>query len=416
MAVNRAVPLMYPKLKSRVREHASPTSNRRRVTCWWSSPSTSCRWRPARMRRSRITATSGSRSRKPALERAFRDTYGIEMKDVFFNEDLAICHVPSRRRDDDSGDDEGRLEQRSAIEIAKVDARDRSGDVRLQPVAAKTVRQGVRQRLREAARVRPIPRPRPQPGTKIGPFRSLSFSVPTPEAERLFLGELRHRRGALPPSHWTSCEPAGCSLPNTDFDTGPADGAGVRCLARRHDLRRTAGPACRPSSSPALPAALSAKHHRSLRRPLVPLPGATPDQQKAIDTKSRSPSGLAQGDEASPSATDALAEQRWPVAQRFTARIMNPPSLRGEAAIESFHSRARRRPSRSVGGSRAAAADCRVRAPDRHGSDTATAIRCVLCRNRSHNPPSPKLSVCAARRRLFLHAPSWTLWHAIVRR
>ena len=33
----------------------------------------------------------GFKVAKPALERAFRDTYGIEMKDVFFNEDLAIA-------------------------------------------------------------------------------------------------------------------------------------------------------------------------------------------------------------------------------------------------------------------------------------------------------------------------------------
>jgi hypothetical protein len=32
----------------------------------------------------------GFRVAKPLLERAFRETYGIEMKDIFFNEDLAI--------------------------------------------------------------------------------------------------------------------------------------------------------------------------------------------------------------------------------------------------------------------------------------------------------------------------------------
>jgi hypothetical protein len=35
---------------------------------------------------------------KPLLERAFHETCGIEMKDVFFNEDLAIGTIatPSR--------------------------------------------------------------------------------------------------------------------------------------------------------------------------------------------------------------------------------------------------------------------------------------------------------------------------------
>jgi hypothetical protein len=32
----------------------------------------------------------GFRVAKPLLERAFRETYGIEMKEIFFNEDLAI--------------------------------------------------------------------------------------------------------------------------------------------------------------------------------------------------------------------------------------------------------------------------------------------------------------------------------------
>ena len=40
--------------------------------------------------RRHTTTSSASRSRTDLLERAFRETYGLEMKDVFASEDLAI--------------------------------------------------------------------------------------------------------------------------------------------------------------------------------------------------------------------------------------------------------------------------------------------------------------------------------------
>ncbi|PYR36268.1 MAG: hypothetical protein DMF93_20210 [Acidobacteria bacterium] len=62
MGVNRAVPLMYPKLKAEFGSAVTyGQAPKKHVLV--ESPSTWCRSRPARTRRRRITATSGSRSR-----------------------------------------------------------------------------------------------------------------------------------------------------------------------------------------------------------------------------------------------------------------------------------------------------------------------------------------------------------------
>ena len=65
---------------------------------------------------------------------------------------------------------------------------------------------------------------------KIGPFRSLGFSVPTPEAERLFLESFistrQHFRQSL-----DALQAGRLSLPNTDFDTGLAVRRGEYILA-----------------------------------------------------------------------------------------------------------------------------------------------------------------------------------------
>ena len=69
---------------------ASRTSNRPRATCSWSSRSTSSRSRPHAYAPEAYHSFIGFQVAKPLLERAFSETYGIEMKDVFLNEDLAI--------------------------------------------------------------------------------------------------------------------------------------------------------------------------------------------------------------------------------------------------------------------------------------------------------------------------------------
>jgi hypothetical protein len=65
---------------------------------------------------------------------------------------------------------------------------------------------------------------------KIGPFRTLSFSVPTAEAERLFLDSFAHSKEGFRQSLAAVSE-ARLSLVNTDFDTGRPTRRGEYSLA-----------------------------------------------------------------------------------------------------------------------------------------------------------------------------------------
>src|SRR5450759_444299 len=90
MAVNRAVPLMYPKLKAKFGNNVtyvqSPKSHVLVEFSFDVVQVAAGAYVPEAYHR-----YIGFKVAKPALERAFRDTYGIEMKDVFFNEDLAVA-------------------------------------------------------------------------------------------------------------------------------------------------------------------------------------------------------------------------------------------------------------------------------------------------------------------------------------
>ena len=90
MAVNRAVPLMYPKLKAKfgntVTYVQSPRSHVLVELSFDVVQVAAGAYAPEAYH-----TDIGFKAAKPALERAFRDTYGIEMKDLFFSEDLAIA-------------------------------------------------------------------------------------------------------------------------------------------------------------------------------------------------------------------------------------------------------------------------------------------------------------------------------------
>jgi len=65
---------------------------------------------------------------------------------------------------------------------------------------------------------------------KIGPFRALSFSVPPPEAERLFLTSFTATRERFKQS-LDAVSAANLHLVNTDFDTGKPTALGEYALA-----------------------------------------------------------------------------------------------------------------------------------------------------------------------------------------
>jgi hypothetical protein len=162
------------------------------------------------------------------VERAFRDTYGIEMKDVFTSEDIAIgtfryavgktipqmTQVAWEKRHDEIEKLVPNV-QRSAFVYTYTRQQYE------QDFGTQYQRPGLFARF-VVWIVRVVP--------KIGPFRALAFKTPSPEAERLFTesfkASLDRYRVLLQSVRGDRLE-----LPNTDFDTGQPTRRGEYPLA-----------------------------------------------------------------------------------------------------------------------------------------------------------------------------------------
>jgi hypothetical protein len=227
LAVNRAVALMYPKLEkqfgNRVTYAQSPKSHVMVEFSFDVVQVAAATYAPEAYH-----SFIGFRVAKPLLERAFLETYGLEMKEIFFNEDLAIgtyrhavaTTIPemtkvawSKKRD----------------EIRKVipEAKKETVVFNLGPQQYEKEFGADYEKPHRFARFltfiyRLIP--------KIGPFRAFSFSVPTPEAERLFLESFTTAREHFQQS-LDSLRAAHLDLRNTDFDTGQPTKRGEYPLA-----------------------------------------------------------------------------------------------------------------------------------------------------------------------------------------
>jgi hypothetical protein len=165
---------------------------------------------------------------KPVLERAFHATYGLEMKDVFLDEDFSIGSY------------------RYAIgqmipQLTRIAWRDKKDEIlKALPGIAQTefVYSLPRQEFERAYGTKYR-----KPGVfarflaflyrlvpKIGPLRALQFKAPTPEAEALFLESVKDTRGR----YRVALEAVGAGpidLVNTDFDTGKPSARGEYVLA-----------------------------------------------------------------------------------------------------------------------------------------------------------------------------------------
>jgi hypothetical protein len=164
----------------------------------------------------------------PLLERAFRDTYSLEMEDVFAHKDLAISTY--------------RKSVSELIpEITRIAWRDKREEIeRLMPGVQQNafVYRYTRQQFESefgadyerhgwfarfvAFLYRLVP--------KIGPLKPLSFKTPTPEAERLFAESFKDTRARF----GSSLDEVGrgrLDLQNTDFDTGKPSRHGEYALA-----------------------------------------------------------------------------------------------------------------------------------------------------------------------------------------
>lgn len=224
---NRAVALMYPKLRA---QHGASVT-------YADSPSTHVL---VEFSFDVVQAASGAyvsdmyqsfigfQVAKPVLERAFVATYGMEMKEVFLAEDLAI------------GSYRHAISQ-TIPEITRIAWRDKREEIeKLNPGAAeaKFVFNLSRQEYEKAygvdyqkpsllARVltllyKLLP--------KVGPLRPLQFKAPTKEAEALFLESFKGTRERFREA-LDALGRGRLDLPNTDFDTGKPSAHGEYALA-----------------------------------------------------------------------------------------------------------------------------------------------------------------------------------------
>jgi hypothetical protein len=227
MAVNRAVPLMYPKLKAEfgnaVTYAQSPRSHVLVEFSFDVVQVAAGAYAPEAYH-----SYIGFEVAKPALERAFRATYGIDMKDLFFSEDLAIATY------------------RHAVattipEMTKVAWRKKRAEIlAVTPgINRKTFVFNLSRQQYEKKFGKDYEKPHGFARVlgviysilpKIGPFRSLGFSVPTPEAERLFLASFTSARERFRES-LDALRAGRLDLPNTDFDTGRPSARGEYSLA-----------------------------------------------------------------------------------------------------------------------------------------------------------------------------------------
>jgi hypothetical protein len=281
LAVNRAVPLMYPKLRARfgnrVTYGQSPKSHVLVEFAFDVVQVAAGAYAPESYH-----SYIGFKVAKPALERAFLDTYGIQMKDVFLSEDLAIATyrhavgttIPEmtkvawgKKRDQIAKVTPGIQRKTFVFNLSRKQYDKEFGSDYAKP-------HGFARFLALVYNLVP----------KIGPFRSLSFSVPTPEAERLFLESFTATRERFRKS-LDELRAGRLSLPNTDFDTGQptargeyplADATYDELLDRLADREFT-------GVQPALSANIIAYYGDA-----GPLPGAMPDQQKrSTNTRSQ---------------------------------------------------------------------------------------------------------------------------------
>jgi hypothetical protein len=170
----------------------------------------------------------GFKVAKPLLERAFQDTYGFEMKDVFLNEDLAI----------------GTYRRAVASTIPNVTkvAWEKKHE-QIQETTPGAVRDGFVFSLPRTAYEQEYGKDYRKPGIfariigafsvilpKIGLFRPLAFKVPPPEAERMFLDSLTRTRARYRAT-LESLRVGRLDLPNLNLDTGKPSAPGEYRLA-----------------------------------------------------------------------------------------------------------------------------------------------------------------------------------------
>ena len=222
LATNPSVPILYPKLRRKFGNEVT----------YWDDPVAHIRTEfgfdvlqvaQGRYAPDRYRGFIGFEVSKPVLERAFRDTYDLEMKDAFGNLDLALGSfrysvgsvIPGMtrvawqlKRDQLTKDSPGMTENKFLYNLSRSSYEKEWGTEYQRP--------GFRTRL-VAWVIQIVP--------KVGPFKSLAFRAPTPEVEKKFMASFNttvdNYRALL------ANENAGhLELANENFDLGQPSVAG----------------------------------------------------------------------------------------------------------------------------------------------------------------------------------------------
>jgi hypothetical protein len=225
--VNRSVALLFPKLRARhgpsVTYADSPASH---VMVEFSFDVVQAA--TGRYRTEAYQSFVGFEVATPVLERAFAEVYGLEMRDVFVDQELAIGsyrHAISQtipeitriawrdKREEIEKALPGVARDTFLFNLTKQEYEQRYG--------AKYQRPGLLARFL-AFLYKLLP--------KVGPLKGLQFKAPTAEAEALFLESLRDTRDRY--RRGLDAVGAGrLALANTDFDTGKPSAHGEYPLA-----------------------------------------------------------------------------------------------------------------------------------------------------------------------------------------
>ena len=227
LAVNRSVPLIYPKDKAKFGNSVTYVEDpKRHVMVEFAFDVVQVAagaYLPDSYR-----AFIGFEVSKPLLDRAFRETYGLEVKDLFFDTDLAIgtfrwavsqtipqmTTIAWRDKEDEIRKVTPAV-QRSAFiyELTRQQYEDDYGTMYRKPGP-------IAKFFATVMKVLP----------KVGPFKPLAFEAPTPETERLFAESFRtarqRYRGSL-----QDARDGRVTLTNTNFDTGRPSAWGDYALA-----------------------------------------------------------------------------------------------------------------------------------------------------------------------------------------
>jgi hypothetical protein len=251
IATNRAVPIMYPKARAKYGDEVTYAEDpARHIMVEFS-------FDVAQVVSGRYQAEAyhrfiGFEVAKPVLERAFEATYGVAMKDVFLDEDLAIGtyrFAVSKLIPDLTKAAAGDKKDEFVYGYTRQDFEKDYGTNYQKPGLFARI-------LVFLAKLLP----------KVGPFRPLAFEPPTPEVERLFLDSFTRSR-TLYRSLLESVRANRLNLRNLDFDTGRPTVKGEYSLADETYVDLTERLAKKPAAE--VPAAMRADINRFFGTPVL---------------------------------------------------------------------------------------------------------------------------------------------------